>query len=215
MTPELGDIRLYHIVPVDRLPSIATDGFLWSDAETRRRRSPGTTVGMQRIKEQRLRKSLSSHPDLHVGSCVPFYFCPRSVMLYLLSKGNHEGVTYRGGQEPIVHLVARLTEVVAWAQAEGLRWAFTLSNAAAAYAEDRAELACLEEIDWGAVRAADWRAPRVKEGKQAEFLVEDRFAWSLIRGIGVFDRARGEAAGRAMPADGHRPTIKVYRRWYY
>ncbi len=50
-----------------------------------RRASPGTTIGMSSIKRRRsIERTLNSHPDLHVGDCVPFYFRPRSVMLFLL-----------------------------------------------------------------------------------------------------------------------------------
>ena len=100
---------------------IMDDGFLWSDAETRARASAGTTVGMMGIKNRRLATSLSSHPDLTVGACVPFYFCPRSIMLFLLHRGNHPEVTYHGGQEPIVHLVSELPPTVAWAGENELR----------------------------------------------------------------------------------------------
>ena len=81
--------KIYHIVHVDRLPSIIADGFLWCDAEVAQRAvtnpGMGTTIGMNSIKERRLTElNLGRHPDLHVGQCVPFYFCPRSVMLYLI-----------------------------------------------------------------------------------------------------------------------------------
>ncbi len=46
------------------------------------------------------------HPGTKVGEYVPFYFCPRSVMLYILYMGNHPELGYRGGQAPIVHLSA-------------------------------------------------------------------------------------------------------------
>ena len=75
----------------------------------------GTTIGMSSIKKRRLKLKLTSHPDLHVGDCVPFYFCPRSVMLYVIHMANHAELTYRGGQESIVHLEAGLHEAVAWA----------------------------------------------------------------------------------------------------
>lgn len=136
------------------------------------------TVGMTEIKDRRLRSHLTSHPDLTVGSCVPFYFCPRSVMLYLLHKGNREGVTYRGGQQQIVHLVADVPRTVAWANGAGLRWAFTLSNAGSGYFRSRSDLAHLSEINWNAVNADTWSgigvSRDIKEGKQAEFLVEER-----------------------------------------
>jgi hypothetical protein len=60
-------IKLYHIVHVDRLPSIIQDSFLWSDAEVQKRTSSGTNIGMTSIKRRRLQKSLTSYPDLHVG----------------------------------------------------------------------------------------------------------------------------------------------------
>ncbi len=92
------DPKIYHIVHVDRLPSIIKDGWLWCDAETAKHALPGTTIGMNNIKQRRLNQlKLHSHMDLHVGDCVPFYFCPRSVMLYLIAQGNHPELTYRGG----------------------------------------------------------------------------------------------------------------------
>src|SRR5690606_5854337 len=108
--------KLYHIVHVDRLPSIIADGFLWSDAVITARAPAGTTIGMSTIKQRRLNElTLTSHPGLYVGACVPFYFCPRSIMLYLIFQGNHPELGYRGGQGPVIHLEADLHASVAWA----------------------------------------------------------------------------------------------------
>lgn len=206
--------KIYHIAHVDRLPSIVADGLLWCDAEIVRRAPVGTTIGMNGIKQRRLTElRLSSHPDLHVGDCVPFYFCPRSVMLYLIYQGNHPEMTYRGGQGPILHFEADLNAVVAWASARAARWAFTLSNAGSYFFEDRNDLARLNEINWTAVQARDWRAH--KEGKQAEFLLEQCFPWHLIERIGVGSAAVYGQVVNALPANGHRPTVEVLPDWYY
>ena len=206
--------KVYHIVHVDRLASIVADGCLWCDAEIARRAPPGTTIGMSGIKQRRLAElALSSYPDLKVGGCVPFYFCPRSVMLYLIYQGNHPDLTYRGGQGPIIHLEADLHAVVAWANQRRRRWAFTLSNAGSRFFEDRSDLAHLHEIDWNAVQATDWR--QCKEGKQAEFLVEDSFPWTLVERIGVQSRASFQQVANALPANGHRPPIEIRADWYY
>lgn len=206
--------KIYHIAHVDRLPSIVADGFLWCDAEIVRRAPVGTTIGMSGIKQRRLNElSLSSHHDLHVGDCVPFYFCPRSVMLYLIYQGNHPEMAYRGGQGPILHFEADLNAVAAWANLQPLRWAFTLSNAGSYFFEDRNDLMCLDEINWTAVQARDWRAH--KEGKQAEFLLEHHFPWHLIECIGVRDRTTYQQVVNALPAHGHRPTVEVRPDWYY
>ena len=94
--------KIYHILHVDRLASVLDDGVLWSDALVRERRVGGTTIGMGNIKRRRLEQnSLASHPGLRVGDCVPFYFCPRSIMLHLIWRANHPELTYRGGQDPL------------------------------------------------------------------------------------------------------------------
>ena len=206
--------KVYHIVHVDRLPSIVTDGCLWCDAEIARRAPPGTTIGMSGIKQRRLAElALSSYPSLHVGDCVPFYFCPRSVMLYLIYQGNHPDLTYRGSQGPIIHLEADLHAVVAWASQQRRRWAFTLSNAGSRFFEDRCDLAHLHDIDWNAVEARDWQ--QYKEGKQAEFLLEHGFPWQLVERIGVHSRASFQQVAHAMPANGHRPPVEIRTEWYY
>ena len=206
--------KIYHICHVDRLPSIVGDGSLWCDAEIVRRSPPGTTIGMSTIKERRLQElTLTSHPDLYVGDCTPFYFCPRSVMLYIIHRANHPELKYRGGQGPIIHLEADLHRTVAWAQGVDQRWAFTLSNAGARYFEDRADLVQLDEIDWAAVQTNDWK--HRQEGKQAEFLLEHSFPWALVERVGVRTSAMYQRVIQALPESGHRPKVEILTNWYY
>lgn len=207
-------LKIYHIVHVDRLRSIIADECLWCDAEIIQRPSRGTTIGMNSIKRRRLEElTLNSHPGLRVGKCVPFYFCPRSIMLYLLFQGNHPELTYRGGQEQIIHLEADLRASMRWADENNRRWAFTLSNAGARYFEDRADLTQLHEIDWNAVQATQWQ--NCKEGKQAEFLMEYSFPWHLVERIGVLSWAVYQRVVNALPANGHRPRVERLPAWYY
>jgi hypothetical protein len=118
--------KIYHIVHKDRLASIIADGCLWSDAIIFQRNDAGTTIGMGHIKERQLGLPVACHNGTCVGDYVPFYFCSRSIMLYVIRCGNQPGLTYRGGQEPIVHLEADLHEVISWANGAGRRWAFSL-----------------------------------------------------------------------------------------
>ncbi|MGA4475946.1 type II toxin-antitoxin system toxin DNA ADP-ribosyl transferase DarT [Ectopseudomonas chengduensis] len=204
--------KIYHICHVDRLPSIIASAGLLSDAVLLNQALPGTVIGMNHIKQRRLQLELDSHPGLHVGECVPFYFCPRSVMLFLISRG-HQDLAYNGGQGPIVHLQADLHATVQWANAQARRWAFTLSNAGSNYFEDRADLAQLNEIDWDAVAARIWH--QCKEPKQAEFLLEQSFPWHLVERIGVQSRQFYTQVANALPAQGHRPTVELRPEWYY
>lgn len=205
--------KIFHICHVDRLASIVGSGGLMSDAAVLQAAMPGTVIGMNRIKARRLNElQLSSHPGLFVGQCVPFYFCPRSVMLYLIHRQNAE-LEYKGGQGPIVHLRADLRAAVDWARAQGRRWAFTTSNAGSRYFEDRADLARLDEVEWDAVNATDWR--QCREAKQAEFLVEQSFPWHLVEHIGVLSQLVATQVSQALPEGGHRPPIEIRRDWYY
>ena len=211
--PPPAEPKIYHIVHVDRLASIVTDGCLWSDAALQQRARPGTTIGMSTIKQRRLTNPVTCRPGLNVGDCVPFYFCPRSVMLYLIHRANHPELDYHGGQGLIVHLEADLHEAVAWAERHGRRWAFTLSNAGSRYFQDRGDLAQLGELDWAAIQARDWRA--CKEGKQAEFLMEQSFPWTLVRRVGVRSPAIHGETQDALRLAEHRPAVELRPEWYY
>lgn len=206
--------KIYHIVHVDNLASIVADGCLWSDAAMLRRPG-GTVIGMGSIKQRRLGLPISCHAGLKVGDCVPFYFCSRSIMLYVIHRANDPELAYRGGQQPIVHLEADLHRVVQWAATQGRRWAFSLSNAGAYYTQFRERLDQLEEVNWDAVAANDFRPADIKEGKQAEFLVQDSFPWRLVERIGVHSQAMVPNVSNAMQNAVHRPTIEIRRDWYY
>lgn len=205
--------KIYHIVHVDNLASIIAAGGLFSDA-VMVGRPGGTVIGMSRIKARRLNElHLSCHPGLRVGQCVPFYFCSRSVMLFMIHKRNEE-LAYKGGQEPIVHLEVDMRATIEWAEANNRRWAFTLSNAGAYYFEDRSDLAHLGDINWDSVRARQW-AGAAKEGKQAEFLIEHSFPWHLVERIGVHSQPIVPKVAAAMHGAAHRPTLEIRSDWYY
>lgn len=206
---------VYHITHVENLPSIIREAGLWSDSKMIERGGPNAAIGMSSIKQRRLALPVRCYPDDHVGDYVPFYFCPRSVMLYVISQANHPELAYRGGQGPIVHLESDLREVVEWAETAGVRWAFSLSNAGTSYTEFRNRWDQLQEIDWVSVAATDFRAPEVKEGKQAEFLVHGFFPWDLVQCIGVMTASVQTQALRALAGAHHRPVVEVLRNWYY
>ena len=205
--------KIFHICHVDRLASIVAAGGLLSDAAVAQAAVPGTVIGMNHIKQRRLQElRLNSHPGLYVGQCVPFYLCPRSVMLFLIHRQNAD-LAYKDGQGPIIHLEADLHATVAWANAQPRRWAFTLSNAGSRYFEDRADLARLGDVDWDAVAARNWSACR--EAKQAEFLLEHSFPWHLVDRIGVLSQPVATQVAQTLPVGGHRPPVQILPAWYY
>ncbi|HXP87051.1 MAG TPA: DUF4433 domain-containing protein [Bryobacteraceae bacterium] len=213
--PPPAQPKIYHITHVDNLPSIIAEGCLVSDAVMIARGGPSKAIGMSTIKQRRLGLLVECHPGDHVGDYVPFYFCFRSVMLYLIYMANHSELTYRGGQGPIVHLEADLLSVVGWANEVGRRWAFSLSNAGSYYAQFRKDLDDLGEVNWPAVASTDFRPADIKEGKQAEYLLHGSFPWGLVNRIGVHSMGVAQMVDAALSAAAHRPRVEIRPDWYY
>lgn len=206
--------KIYHVLHMDRLSSVLKDGSLFSDQQMAKRPNSGTTIGMGEIKCRRLEEiTVSCYENLFVGECVPFYFCPRSIMLYLMFKNNHPELIYDGGQEPIIHLEADMDNVLKWAEDNNIRWAFSLINAGTRYAEFRNTREALSEINWDAVHTDNWQ--KVQEEKQAEFLVENAFPIDLVERIGVFSKNIANNVKGILDADSCNIPIEVMRTWYY
>ena len=212
--PVPKDPKIYYIVHLGRLGSIVDGGYILCGREVEKQKLKGIEIGMDTVKRRRMKElRLSSHKNIYVGDCTPFYFCPRSVMLYLLHKGNHPDISYTEGQEPIVHLEANLYESVEWADANNRCWAFTSSNAGSRYFEDYADLKELHRIDWNAVQSQNWI--KCKEEKQAEFLIEYGLSFGLVKNIGVQSKRTKDSVLDIVSGSSWQPNIKIVREWYY
>lgn len=213
--PMPPNTKVYHIVHVDRLASIIQSGGLHCDSFMQGNAHPGSTIGMPELKATRLHRAVDVHPGTAVGDYVPFYFCPRSVMLYVIYMRNHPALTYTGGQGSIVHLEADLRRVLDWAEENDVTWAASLGNASAAYSEFRCQRGDLEEVKWGLIHERDFREPQVKEAKQSELLIRGFFPWRLLERVGTHSDAIATQAAQAVQHANHRPTVQRMPGWYY
>jgi hypothetical protein len=208
--------KIYHITHMNNLPRILEAGVLWSDAKRLELGLACDIVGMSGIKQRRIQElPVPCHPGTKVGHYVPFYFCPRSIMLYILYMGNHPDLTYRGGQRPIVHLQIDVAQAVTWADIAGVRWAFSDCNAGTRYAVFYNDLADMDHINWYAVHAHDFRNAQIKEGKQAEFLIHESVPFSLIEKIGVHNEVILQQINAMLGEAGQDLAVSVERSWYF
>lgn len=207
--------KIYHITHSDNLASVVSNGGLFADSEILQGGKPATPIGMTEIKSRRRSLPVTCHHGDFVGNYVPFYFCPRSIMLFLIYRGNHPDITYQAGQSSIVHLEADLYDTVKWADTNECRWAFSLCNAGTRYAEFRNDLHNLNEINWSAVKATDFREQDIKEGKQAEFLIHKFFPWHLIGRIGVAKNQTLFKVKKQLNGLEHVPVAEIIPDWYF
>jgi hypothetical protein len=197
---------IFHITHITNLRGMIGDGYLWSDGERTRRRVNNTNIGYDHIKARRLRRVVPVSIGGTLGEYVPFYFCSRSVMLYVVHRG-HDG--YSGGQDQIVHLVSS----VATATRIAKHWAFTDRHAELGYAEYFESLDQLKNVDWSVMPERQWGGNQdLKERRQAEFLVHQCFPWAAIERIVV----RNEDIRKQVHAlTGGKPAVEVQSSWYY
>ena len=197
---------IYHITDIENLPSILGEGGLLSDA-VMSQRDP-TIIGHSHIKQRRLTQiRIPACGDRFVGEFVPFYFCPRSPMLYTINLGN-TGRT-PGCQKTIIHLVSRVRDAIAL----GTPWAVSDGNAGAFHTTFDSTLQFVDDLDWPAIEATSWAANRHQ--KQAEFLFAGFFPWTALHEVGCYDVVAAEAVTTIITNQNHRPKVSVKTDWYY
>jgi hypothetical protein len=197
---------IYHITDIEFLPSILKDGGLHSDAVMAQREQK--LIGYSEIKKRRLNEIHVPCCGYHyVGDFVPFYFCPRSPMLFSINKGNTGQPP--GCQKSILHLVSTIADGLATEKP----WAISSGNAGAYHTTFAAEIEALDALDWEAIRATQWQGKQHQ--KMAEFLVRDFFPWTSIKHIGCFNSAVATKVAELLNQQKHRPPVEVKSSWYY
>lgn len=158
----LGPVQtlVYHITDVDNLPGILASGGLRADVAMAN--ANPVVIGYAHIKQRRMAEiRVDCCGGRFVGEFVPFYFSPRSPMLYTVNKGNTGRAA--GCQRSIVHLVS----TVAVGIAQNRAWAISDGNAAAFHTSFAADLAALNGLDWPTIHATQWQGKTHQ--KSAEF----------------------------------------------
>lgn len=211
MTLDPHKTFIYHITDVSNIPSILLKNGLLSDAAMIKCQVKNDFgIAHNHIKERRLNEiQVPCCDGRFVGEFVPFYFCPRSPMLYTVNRGN----TGRepGCQTSVVHLVSTVARAIALGQG----WAFSSGNAGARHADFFSELQDMEQLDWDIIRSRDWAGELRRNSKASEFLVADFFPWSSIIYVGCHNDTIARDVERLISKPIGSPKIEVRNGWYY
>lgn len=206
---------IYHITHIDNLNAILTSGGLFAKSRLQNNSIHYRDIAHQNIQDRRatIPVHCSQRGTLH--DYVPFYFAPRSPMLYTISKGNVEN--YTEGQDPVIYLVSE-AEIIAYS---ALPFAFTDGHPLITYVQFYENINHLEFIDWKVMECKYWGStpedPNRKCRRQAEFLVHHFLPWQFIIEIGVINpiyKSRVETILQNIKNIDY-PPVTVYRNWYY
>lgn len=207
-TRDLAATRIYHITDVENLPAIIAQGGLFSDHAMSQNGGPAVQIGFGHIKGRRLTEiRVDCCDDKFVGQFVPFYYCPRSIMLFTVNQGNTGRP--KGCQESIIHLVSN----VALASNLGRKWAISDGNAGARAVTFSSNHGALDSLNWTAINAKYWSDFTFE--KQAEFLVEHFFPMSAFVGIGCHNDTTSRRVQDILAQANLSIQVKTLPGWYY
>jgi len=178
-------LPIYHITPIDNLESIISEGGLLAYNVMLETGTNYTNIAYENIQDRRARIRVPCGAGGVLHDYVPFYFAPRSPMLYTINQGNVPN--YTQGQAALIHLVSDVEDI----DARGLNFVFTDGHAVMQFTDFFDDLDYLGAIDWDVMESRYWSDTNEdndrKRRRQAEFLVRNFFPWELITEIGVIN----------------------------
>lgn len=200
---------IYHITQIENLERIIAQGRLLSDAAMIAGGHQTTPIGDSDIKRRRLHDiSTDCPPHRMVGEFVPFYYCPRSPMLYRINMGG-TGLA-AGCQADIVHLVSTVDAAIQLGQ----DWVIADGNAGAFHTSFTNEIDGLDDLNWSAINAKYWSGALMHH-KQAEFLVADSYDWQAIQRIACYNPEAKAKVERVLENAYYSPNVIAMPGWYY
>lgn len=208
--PRAAVPAIYHFTDIENLAPILAAGELRCHSTA----NCSVDVADATIKSRRMSKRVPCGPRGTVGEYVPFYFAPRSPMLFRIQ---------RGGVEDVSSDPARLVYVVSSTEAvleAGHAYVFTDGNAAAAFTDfhdDAEQLGDL--VDWQLMKATQWANtaddPDRRRRRGAEFLIHEALPFELVQELGVCDAAARSAVVAAAADAGWDVAVHIRANWYF
>lgn len=217
--------RLFHITAIANLPAICVARALHS-------KNHGTAAGInyQNIAHSgaqgaRAQRSVPNPPGGLVHDFVPFYFAPRSPMLFAINGGKVANCNWR--QQDIVYFETTVQAVTRNTQ----EFVFYDRNATLAFSNAFTDLSSLDQVvAWDLLTEAPqldgfcqyWQSkasnPRYAdrmERRQAEFLVKASVPLSIITRLGVIDEQRQSEVQAILIKNGIHLTVDIMNDWYF
>ena len=147
----------------------------------------------------------------NIGDYVPFYFTPRSIMLYNIVTGYYAPKVPRRNKEEIIVIRCLIENL-----AKQSKWFFTDGQANDGETSHYNDLNNIDKIDWDCIQKSDFSKSDGKYDRQrryqAEFLVHDSVPVDLFESICVYNEEmknwteqKLKEAGVIIPVYIHKP----------
>lgn len=201
---------IYHITAIDNLDSIIKCNGVYC-----KNKQPAgcRNIAYENIQARRSSTIVPIPPKGILHDYVPFYFAPRSPMLYAIHRGFVAG--FHDGQHRIIYIVSSIAQI----EKHQLRYVFTDGHAVMAYTEFFNNKEDLDKVDWEVMKSRYWDdTPEDgdrKRRRQAEFLVHQFFPLGTVLGIGVSNPSIKQEVAEILKENGCQLQVKMVHEWYY
>lgn len=204
---------VYHFTHHSNLPSIIQAGGIFCDSHMAAQGGNHANVGHPGIKGRRARRPVPVSAGGVVADYVPFYYAPRSPMLYAIHCNNVPECTYQ--QTSVVYLLYATADLF-----QACRCCFTDINAVLNHAQFSDNPVMLNTlIDWPLMRARQWANTATdtsrRERRMAEFLAHHFVPWTLVQRVVVYDATSLAYVQQALAGQQHMPQVSIENDWYF
>ena len=206
---------IYRFIHINNLAIYLRRGGLHSPNHTPANGMTYKTIHNVDIQHHRGISCIRCGPEGVIHDYVPFYFGPRSPMLYRLH--TKWETDYNEGQQPLIYLVSTVQTV----HEAAMDYVFSDGHGIAQFTQWFDNPSDLDKVDWVTVYARYWKDDIEdmdrQRRKQAEFLIHGFCPWSLIMEIGTLNHKIKHAVEEIMgkfPQKLRRP-VRIKREWYY
>lgn len=202
---------IFRITHIRNVPWILTNGLHCKNSD---QTDPNfVTIGNPDIIAKRDRREVPIRPHGTLSDYVPFYFTPKSPMMYNIVTG-WKGILQRPSSD-IVIMVSSLRDLAD----SGIRTLYTDRHASLTAAQFFSSLNHLDQIDWGPLQRHDFRHDVDDPGKvdryQAEALVHRHLPIQHLSEIACYnDDAQQILEGNTEELEMDL-MIAVRRNWYF
>jgi hypothetical protein len=205
--------RIMHFTHEENLGRILDQGGLLCDRACHASRLNRRNIAYSGIKEKRARTVVEVAPGGTLDQYVPFYFGPRSPMMFTYKNGNVTG--RKEDLSELLYFVTTAEDVAA----AGLGFAFTDGHPIAEPRLFFNSLSDLGEVNLALMGERWWNDtdeyPDRKRRRQAEFLVWEKLPLDSVRGIVTMNETKREQVLAVLQQRGIEMPCRSLRDWYY
>ena len=217
-------IRLFHITAIANLPNIFANQSLLSKNSIAANGIDYANIAHQGAQGARANRPVPTPPGGSVHDYVPFYFAPRSPMLYAINGGRVTGCDLR--QSDIVHFETTIDLVLAL----GEPYVFYDRNATLVYSNAYTDLGHINAVAWDLIteqpqldgfckywqsNPSNQRYVDRMEKRMAEFLVRSTVPLNAISKIGVVNSQRKIEVEAIIEGFALGIPVVVMPNWYF